>query len=749
MSLELTQNAFSAVKAVAKEPNIVLEIDGVPTLYGAVPIKKYAKVGDPGLEIGDPEVNPNAFYIGGLNLVDDQENAISFDGTTTSISQTLNTDKAQGGSVSALSIALIDDGTITELITPGEIIDDILQTKCKVYLGFNNVAWPQDYVTIFRGVVTDVTSDAGKVVLQINHPDDKKRGTLYKKVDAALNGAITNSQTTITLASTVNLLKPITGPNGLIDTAFESAVKIGDEVIKYTGITGNDLTGCVRGYLNTTAAAHADEAEVESFYRLRGNVIDLSLKLLASGFNGPFIEDLEPSAVNITDIGTIPNALYFYDVSVKDKYNLAIGDYITTTGSAFGANNVSLKPILDIVDTEEGSYILVDGVTFVDESMATTSMDVRSQYDTLPEGLKFTNDEIDIDEHLRLYQLFLSSVTYDIYLKDTIENVKEFIEKELYSPAAAYSLPRKSRASLGYHIGPIPGQNIQVLDNTKVRNPSKIKVTRSTNRQFYNEIIYKFDESPLEEKFLTGVITIAADSKNQIKGYNKTLTVESKGLRTVDLGESVATTQSNRRLNRYKFAAEVLTIEPMFGDSFNMEIGDIFVFDGTNLQLPDIKNAVKGMLPRFFEVQNKTLNIKTGDVKIEAVDTNFDGAARYCLMSPSSKIATGISTTEFVLKESYSGKFGAFEYRKWKNLVGASVAIRSADFTTYEDTVITSASSNTITVSPPLSFTPSVDMVMELTHYDDVDVTETTKLIYAHMQDSPTFGDGEPQYQML
>ena len=726
----------------------MLEIDGVPTLYGAVPIRKYAKIGDPGLEIGDPEFNPAAFYIGGLNLVDDQENAISFDGTTTSINQTLNTDKAQGGSVSALSIALIDDGSITTLITPGEIIPDILQAKCKVYLGFSNVAWPQDYVTIFRGVVTDVTSDAGKVVLQINHPDDKKRGTLYKKVDTALNGAITNSQTTITLTSVSNLLQPITGPSGGIDTAFESAVRIDDEIIKYTGISGFNLTGCTRGYLNTTASAHADDASVTSFYRLRGNVIDLSLKLLASGFNGPFIEDLEPTAVNITDIGTIANSLYFYDISVKGKYNLAVGDYITTTGSAFGANNVSLKQILDIVDTEEGSYIVVDGVTFVDEPIATTAMDVRSQYDTLPEGLKFTNDEIDIDEHLRLYQLFLSSVTYDIYLKDTIENVKEFIEAELYSPAAAYSLPRKSRASLGYHIGPIPGQDIVVLDNASVRNPSKIKIVRSTNRQFYNEIIYKFDESVLEEKFLTGIITIAADSKNQIKGYNKTLTVESKGLRTVDLGESTATTQSNRRLNRYKFAAEVLTIEPMFGDSFNMEIGDIFVFDGTNLQTPDIKNAVKGMLPRFFEVQNKTLNIKTGDVKIDAVDTNFNGAARYGLISPSSLVATGISTTEFVIKESYSARFGAFEYRKWKNLVGASVRVRSADFTTVDDTVITSASSNTITVSPALSFTPSADMIMELTAYSDPDVNDTTKLLYAHMKNS-AFADGKPQYQML
>ena len=148
-------------------------------------------------------------------------------------------------------------------------------------------------------------------------------------------------------------------------------------------------------------------------------------------------------------------------------------------------------------------------------------------------------------------------------------------------------------------------------------------------------------------------------------------------------------------------------------------------------------------------MQNKTLNIKTGDVKVDAVDTNFNGAARYGLISPSSKIATGVSTSEFVIKESFSGKFSAFEYRKWKNLVGASILVRSADFVTFDDTVITSASSNTITVSPPLSFTPSVDMIMELTKYSDMDVTDTTKLIYVHMQNNATFADGKSQYQML
>ncbi len=58
-------------------------------------------------------------------------------------------------------------------------------------------------------------------------------------------------------------------------------IKIGTELIKYTGTGTGTLTGCVRGYLFTTAAAHADGAaitvvEMEVFETLGDIEIDLS-----------------------------------------------------------------------------------------------------------------------------------------------------------------------------------------------------------------------------------------------------------------------------------------------------------------------------------------------------------------------------------------------------------------------------------------------------------------------------------------
>jgi hypothetical protein len=64
-----------------------------------------------------------------------------------------------------------------------------------------------------------------------------------------LNGAITNTDTTITLTSTV----------GLATSGF---IKIDNETIVYSNISGNQLLNCARGQANTVAASHSNAASV-------------------------------------------------------------------------------------------------------------------------------------------------------------------------------------------------------------------------------------------------------------------------------------------------------------------------------------------------------------------------------------------------------------------------------------------------------------------------------------------------------
>jgi len=61
--------------------------------------------------------------------------------------------------------------------------------------------------------------------------------------------ALDATETTITLTSTV----------GLAQFGF---IKVDNETIQYGGISGNDLTGCIRGVNNTTAATHLTAAKV-------------------------------------------------------------------------------------------------------------------------------------------------------------------------------------------------------------------------------------------------------------------------------------------------------------------------------------------------------------------------------------------------------------------------------------------------------------------------------------------------------
>lgn len=81
-------------------------------------------------------------------------------------------------------------------------------------------------------------------------------------VSKTLNGAITDAGTTITLNNTTNLIAPGVAVIDRTDSAGTSTPNA-REVIAYTGISGNDLTGVTRGFDNSTARSHADGAIVE------------------------------------------------------------------------------------------------------------------------------------------------------------------------------------------------------------------------------------------------------------------------------------------------------------------------------------------------------------------------------------------------------------------------------------------------------------------------------------------------------
>lgn len=755
MALELTERARVAAAANNLTPNLVLEIEGVTEKYGAIPILKYIRIGDPGLLIGDDWV------IGGFTELENQLSAITFDGSSTTIDQKLDIDKGSGSSLSQVTVALVDiDERITQLITPGQVVSDVLARKCTLWMGFGNTAFPDDYIRVFRGIVDQISSDPGKITFQISHPDQKKRQELFIKAHSELNGAINSTQTTIDINNAADFFYPILGPDGNYDTNIKYGARIEDEIIFYTGITGNQLTGVTRGALSTVNSSHSDDTDVDAFLVIGGNAMDLALKIMLSGWNGPYESGVSVTNFNILgDLTNVPNSMFFQGVDVYDVYGVVVGDYISTSGATAGANNVTLKQILEVVKTDEGSYVVIDGVTFTDETSTAAIVDFRSQYDTFHPGagMAFHNNEVDITQHERIKRFFLSSFEYDFYIRDSVKG-KDFLEEQIYFPAAAYSLPRKSQASVGYHIGPVPGSDIVTLDTTNVTNASKIGIRRGVNKNLYNTIIYKYEEKVLDEdKYTRGAITVSGDSETQIEIGTKALVIPAKGIREVLSGNVISVASSNRRLKRYKFAAEWIdSINVTLGSSMSVEIGDILIVDMADLKISDTKNATRSGKPRLFEVYNKKFDIRKGQPVYSIVDTGYSTQSRYSKMSPASRISAGSTNTILKLKIGTNSPFGTNEGRKWSRYIGALVRVRSDDFIARNDTsTILSVSGNTITLSTALSFTPSVDDTLTFVNYDEMpddEVSRNIKLNYGFMTpgSSSTFTfDGSPGYQML
>ena len=825
MAFSITEAMRLASENKDLKPQLVLEIDGVSTIYSTTAIQKVAKIGDEDLVIG-------SFVIGGLAEIKDQSKLISFTaGTSTSIKQTLQLDKGKGESIPTLTIGLVDKNLeISNLVSPGKVVTDMLGRSVKLRLGFQGTAFPTDFIVIFRANVLDIDSGPGNVKLLLGSPENKKISEIFNKGDTELdplnsgtfapgdvntsteaitdtahgmaNGqpisftttdtlpaglssgfvvevttntfkvsdtiggaaqdltdggvgthsyqaGLSSSSTTVIVDSTTSFLSPFTGPDGTIDSTLKLHIRINDEVIRYEATTATTFGTLTRGALGTTPSTHSPSNAVESFYRLEGNVIDLALKVMCSGVNGPYSEDnAMKHFVRISPSETVANTIFFNGQDISKEEGIVVGDFITTTGDPNGAaNNVTNKAITAITQTDLGSFITVSGVNFVESTNTVGLIDFTSQFDTLGEGLRFLGgNEVDIEEHLFIQRTFLSSFDYDFFLKDSIKG-NEFLSEQLYNPASAFSIPRKAKASLGFNVGPLPTQDVKIIDDSNVINPSKLRLRRSTTKNFFNVVVYKFEQQVLEDRLKSGQLTISGDSITRIKIGNKPLIIEAQGMRVALSGKNLAIQATSRRLNRFKFGAEwIRGVQLNFATGFNLEIGDKVLVDLADLQLTDINTGTRAGEERIFEVSQKSLGLKDGQIIVDLIDTNFNKDARFGLISPASFVDVGIDSSNFTIRESFNSLFGTNEFKKWNKYPGVSVQVRNSDFSTVDKAVVDRFIGNQVVLKTPLSFTPSSGMIMEMSAYSDQPTNVNS--IFAFMSDV-AFPDGKVTYKMF
>ena len=154
-----------------------------------------------------------------------------------------------------------------------------------------------------------------------------------------LNGAITDSDTTITLTDASSF-------------SSSGSVRIENEIITYSGKSVNDLTGCTRGTNGTTAAAHADATAVRESTVTRYNTTDfssLTFEVQASNLGSNSFEIV----MQISETGTGMSSAGSASINPYEEIGPTIQTYgygwgtDTWGSSTWGTGSTSSSVILD------------------------------------------------------------------------------------------------------------------------------------------------------------------------------------------------------------------------------------------------------------------------------------------------------------------------------------------------------------------------------------------------------------------
>jgi hypothetical protein len=721
--IDLTSRARAASQATNVIPNLVFGIDGYENVFGALSILRIIRIGDPDLYIG------GGWVIGGLTEDPNTRPFVSMSlgggATTSKISQQVAPDKAQGISVTSMVVQVLDKGELgSRLISPGVLLEDVMGRDAFVRIGFKDTAYPEDYDVVFRGIIQDIQSGPGYVNFQLAGTEEKKRRPVFAARTWPLSATMDATQTTLSLTEPSLFAVAVNGPNGTPDSTLNYFVRVDDEIMKYTGRGTASLTGLTRAQNGTVADSHDEDTEVESLYHLTGNPMDIALKIMLSGWNGPFISGVDVSAVNqIAPTENVANSLFFEGVDIEKEYGLVSGDYVTVTGSGSGGNNVTLKQISSVVKTNLGSYLVITGVTFVTELNSPATVAFRSKYDTYGQGLKFKPSEIDVAEHERIKSIYLSAFEMDFWIDD-IPAAKDWIEQELYLPCACFSIFRSGRSSVAIHVGPLTSTTITELNRSNVINPQNLKLARSLTTNFTNTVRYHFNYNIVTNKFATIRAYESTVSKERIPIGDKVFEVKSKGLTSANVADTLSENSALKFLGRYEFGAEYIKgIKLLFKDGYPLEIGDIVLVDHKDLQITDTSTGNRRGTKKLYEVLNKTFDIATGDVQIDIVATQFSTGQAFALIAPASEIGPSAGTESIPLKKSFGTQAFESESRKWINFIGSAVLVRAPDFSYSEETtidnILISGDDTTMVVDPPLGIPPGEDWIIEPVNYSD------------------------------
>lgn len=831
MSLTQAPEAFLSYNdAQTKQLVVVVDIEGLDLLTSRLMYQRL-RYGDP-FNYGDSGLVYDGMRPVGMPGERGQQACLSLDGSSLTITQRLEPEQGRA-SISTLSMTFTDlNGYMTQAISPGLIIPDILGANVRVWLGYIENSFPEEYYPVWRGVVTQATPDNGRVVLQFSDPNVKRRQNVFYSAKTKLTGVtgtvaaqvtasqfyvstalaarlavdlkivvsngtkteiatitalgdlqtpepngikvtvnapfsftpsaghsiiqqgINKTDTAIAVISNSDFTKKIVGPSGAYDSDVKLYLKIDDEFLEYqqagseaSGFGANQFVGVTRGARGSIKDAHDLDADVEAWAEVSGHAIDMTLKLMLSGWAGPYKTDVEIFSFARTtdpDVGDLASGIVLpVGVDAVRDYGLQAGDYLTVTGSPTPANNGACRVMGFANIFGRPNEVILTDKTFSVEVPTTAKLAMRSQYDTYPTtfGSRLSPADVDVAGHVYFKNTFLGAADNSLrFLIGEQTTAKEFIEKEIMLPLSAYTITRQGKLSMGLTKPPIADQRTTTLSLSNIIDPLAIRPTRGlNNRKFFNEIQWRWDADD-SGTFRSALRRLDSSSLSKI-GVSSVLPIESKGTRT-DLGfENVVERRNRFLLARYGQGAVLIPVKTNFGTGNQIEAGDVVILkDNGELQIANMSTGARDMGVSLMEVIDRALDIRSGQVSL-TLQTGIGASLedRFATVAPSSRVTAGSSAARVQITESFGEIFPAREFDKWTDYVGLRVRVHSQDYTRDEETTFigfAADNARAILLDPPLSFTPQAGDIVDLADYpdtEDANDQKVAKLVHCYL----------------
>ena len=748
---KVTTSNFDVVSEKnSKEPVIVMQIEDVPFVISSA--KVYTKV-----RYDDPGVLYNGQYVyDGLRPLDPdkQKNLIDRKGSSSTISQKLEQWDGKA-SVETMNIKVIDkDELITRLCTPGYIIDEILNKKVRIYFGYQEVSYPEDYLRIFTGYINQIEIGTGFVNFVFTDPSSKRKQVLFNGSTAKVATEIQPTDTTITLSSTSNLYRTVVDGAGNTDPGVTIGIRINDEIMTYTNadiISGTQIN-VTRGAFGTQSDLHAVDDEVKCFIQVIDTPTNIALKTMLSGWNGNCFDGISiRSIVNDDAGGTVANSITFgQGVDVTRDYGVTIGDFVSLSSSGNPLND-GVHKIIDI--QAENRTVVVSSTLYQENPTSPAIAGFRSKYDVYPvtAGLSLTTDDVFVEQHEFLGRTFVP-VIFTLQTVGQESSGKTWIEQNIMKPIGGYSLTQGSRISMGITRPPLASELTKFVSDENVVKAGSVSVKRGLNtRFFYNEVSFNYGYDIIKEKYFRNIRIINADAQNRMNQVS-VLEINVKGLADTVAAEDFLLGRAKRILQRYKYSTETVeNVTVFFKTGQSVDAGDTVVLKDENevLQIANTENGSRKIEARVMEIQERTIDISQGSSRMTLLSNNgFSSTDRYAVIAPASDLDPAYTHTSSKIRiiDSFSKLYPGAEYKKWQPFEGSRIRVHNADFSLDAEVNFTLDPIDlfVMNLSPALPFTPTAGMVVQFAKYDNSSASVNTlvKATFVHWDSSASIFSG-------